>query len=133
MVVFIAYFALLASPFFLSQHARSRSSGNRDPAAYSGQSISSGAISARSSAGGVPLQDCARRLRSRCQDQSANRKCTRRLEASRTHVAEYRQRDLLFRSSESKTISFNKDGLANVLYFGGQRFRPWQYTWKRNE
>src|SRR6266480_6392765 len=59
MVVFIAYFALLARPFLLSQHARSRSSGNRDSAAYSGQSISNGAISARSSG----KRCCAPRLR----------------------------------------------------------------------
>jgi hypothetical protein len=32
-----------------------------------------------------------------------------------------RQRHLLFPSSAGKTIPFNKDGLANVLSFGGQR------------
>jgi len=32
------------------------------------------------------------------------------------------------RPVESKTIPFNKDGLANVLSFGGQRCRPWQYA-----
>ena len=60
-----------------------------------------------------------------CEDRSANRNGAGRSRTSCAHVAEYRQRDLLFPSSESKTIPFKKDGLANVLSFGGQRCRPW--------
>src|SRR5437773_11214638 len=64
------------------------------------------------------------------QDGGANRERAGRFRACCPHAAEYRQRDLLFPSSESKTIPFNKDGLANVLSFGGQTCRPWQYARK---
>ena len=89
-------------------------------------------------AGGVPLQDCAHRrarlLRSRSPPGwRRDRNGAGRSRTSCPHVAEYRQRVLLFPSFECKTIPFNKDGLANVLSFGGQRCRPWQYAWKRNK
>jgi len=59
--------------------------------------------------------------------------CLAGLRTGCPHVAEYRQRVLSFPSAESKTIPFNKDGLANVLSFGGQRCRPWQYARKRRK
>jgi hypothetical protein len=57
---------------------------------------------------------------------SANRNGAGRFRTSCAHAAEYRWRDLLFPSSENKTIPFKKDGLVNVVSFGGQRCRPWQ-------
>src|SRR5205814_9365104 len=67
------------------------------------------------------------------EDRSANRNGAGRSRTSCAHVAEYRQRDLLFPSSESKTIPFKKDGRANVLSFGEQTCRPWQYARKRRK
>src|SRR5437773_4443096 len=43
-----------------------------------------------------------------CEDRSANRNGAGRSRTSCAHVAEYRQRDLLFPSSESKTIPFRR-------------------------
>src|SRR5437773_9186639 len=82
-------------------------------------------------------QNCVRRravlLRSfYSRDRSANRNGAGRLRTLRARC-ENRQGVLLFPSSESKTIPFNKDGLANVLSFGGQRCRPWQYARKRRK